>query len=256
MTQTSEQALSPYPSILIIGDSGAHKTWFEGTCPKPYIFNFDKSTAILRSVPNVEYDNFKDVSLGVKLTDLLKKNGVYESGTAWPAFIKKLNQIGDRMEKEEEIPFRTLCFDSLTTMSMAAMSYVFREAGYAGNPQVQHYQSQMELIKRVFDQLAAWPVIKVATAHIQRDTNDITGGGLEYLPLVTGKLAASLPSFFDEVYFAEVDKEGKFVLKTKKSTIYKQAKSTYGVPDGTETSWQAIEPYILGTATTAKKEKP
>lgn len=243
MVQTTEGlGANPFPSVLLIGDSGTHKTWFVGTCPSPYIFDFDKGLATLRGVPGIEFDTFKDAPSGSKTVN--PEQGIYSYGKAWPAFIKRLNEIGKEMD-DGVCKYQTLGLDSLTTLSNIAMNYVLASDGHTGNPQIQHWGSQMQLLEKVMDQFTSWPINKVVTAHIQRNTNDVTQV-IEMLPLVTGKLAGKVALYFDEVYFATMGKDSSFVLTTKSTAMMKQAKSRYGVPNGTPTEWAAIKPFITG----------
>ena len=243
---TADIAANPNPSILIIGDSGTHKTWFAGSCPKPYIFDFDAGVSILRDVPGVEYDTFKDAPQKSKAVS--PEHGIYKWGSAWPAFINRLNEIGETIDKGT-CPYLTLSLDSVTTMADICMNYVlFSDSPtYTGGIQVQHWGSQIQLLSKVFDQLSSWPLIKVVTAHIQRNTNDLTQV-TEMLPLITGKLAGKMPIYFDEVYYTTVGKgeDGKriFKLTTEGTSMMKQAKSRFGVPDGTEAKWSAVAPFL------------
>lgn len=248
MAKTSDIAENPYPSILLVGDGGSHKTFFTGTCPKPYIFDFDAGTAILRHNQEAEFDLFKDFPKGSKMIN--PEKGYYERGKAWPAFLKKINEIGEKMEKGTS-PYSTISLDSLTTLSDICMNYVLVSDGHQGSPQIQHWGSQIQLLQAVMDQFSSWEVIKVVTAHIQRNTNEVNQQ-IEMLPLVTGKLAGKVGIYFDEVYYcgAKADDRAEFKRKWSVTTaptgMYKAAKSRYGVPDGTELTWQAISPYIVG----------
>ena len=235
---------NPLPRILLIGDSGTHKTFFLSTVPGIYIFDFDKGMAIARG-KDVEYDTFKDAPRGSKA---MPDHGIYPYGRSWPEFIKRMNVIGQLIEKDEwltpeGLP-RPLGLDSLTTMANSAMAYVMsNDAKHGGGaPQLQHWGAQMNLLETVMDQLNSWPVPIIVTAHIQRNTNDLTQT-VEMLPLVTGKLAGKVSLYFDEVYYAQVTGTGdrkKFTLKTESDAMHKQAKTRYGVKEGTETSWPAV----------------
>ena len=249
MPKTSDIATSPFPSILLVGDGGSHKTFFVGTCPTPFIFDFDAGTAILRQNPAAEFARFKELPVGTQMIDSDK--GFYEKGKAWPAFIKTINLIGDTIENGT-CQYQTLALDSLTTLSDICMAYVLRSDGHVGNPQIQHWGSQIQLLQALMDQFSAWPVIKIVTAHIQRNTNDVNQQ-VEMLPLVTGKLAGKVGIYFDEVYYcgAEKDPKADFGRRWKVTTaptgMIKGAKSRYGVPDGTELTWQAVSPFVFGT---------
>lgn len=228
----------PNPSILIMGDSGTHKTWFLSQVPDIVVFDFDKGMAVARG-RSVEYHTFKDAPRGVKVTDRMKTEGIYPFGKAWPEFVKKLNQVGEEIDKGKRIPIGC---DSISTMSNSAMAYILDQSGHAGAPQIQHWGGQMQLLETVMDQLTAWPVPLLVTAHLQRNTNDLTQV-TEMLPLVTGKLAGKIGIYFDEVYLAKVSGTGdkrKFVLQTQSDSMAKQVKTRYDVTDGIDTDWTKV----------------
>jgi len=240
MANAKDLADNPNPRVLLIGDSGTHKTFFLTTVPGIYLFDFDKGMAVARG-RDVEYDTFKDAPIGGRTAP---DEGIYRYGEAWPAFVKRLNKIGRDIDKGTWT--RPIGLDSLTTMANSAMAYVLNSTGHTGNPQLQHWGSQMNLLETVMDQLNSWPVPLFVTAHIQRNTNDLTQV-VEYLPLVTGKLAGKISLYFDEVYYAEVKGRGKdkeFYLLTESDAMHKQAKTRYGVPSGTETFWPTVEAAI------------
>lgn len=259
MANTRDLAENPSPSILLVGDSGTHKTYFGTTIPGAYFFDFDKGMAVVRGTDQ-DYDTFKDAPRGV----VARGEGIYRWGTAWPAFIQHLNQIGEDIDKGN-CPYNALCFDSLSTLSNLAMNYVLQQDKVEvarGVPKVgiQHWGAQMQLLETVMDQLTSWPLIKVVTAHMQRNTNAVTEV-VEWLPLITGKLAGKLGIYFDEVWYTQVTGVGEdreFTLQTESYGLVKQAKTRHGVPDGTETTWEAVAPYLVGDGwedrVTAEKE--
>lgn len=243
MSNANDLGLNPTPSIMVVGDSGTHKTYFLTTIPGIFIFDFDKGMAIARG-RDVEFQTFKDAPHGSKVTS--KEHGIYPWGQAWPAFILRLNQLGETVDKGE---LRPIGLDSLTTLSDICMNYVLRETNSKGPPQIQHWGAQIELMKTVLDQMTAWPVLFAATAHVQRNTNEVTQI-VEQLPLLTGKLAGKAGLYFDEVWFTQVKGKSatdrQFVLQTESYGMVKQAKTRYGVPDGLEATWQAVEKYFRG----------
>lgn len=231
-------------NILLIGDTGVHKTWLLGQVPDNFIFDFDKGLAILRG-GSTDYETFKEAPKGTKVGPLLKQKGLYEYSEAWPVLIKKLNEFAAQYESGK-LPYKNVSLDSLTFMSHIALNHVLKST----NQELPHQGSwgaQQEYIKRVLDQLVTWPIRLICTAHIQRDNNDITGV-TEKLPLVTGKLAGLLSAYFDEVYFceSEVDEKGKqsFFVRTQSTPQLRQAKSRYGVPDKTPLDWKVISKYF------------
>lgn len=230
-------------NILLVGDAGTHKTFFLGTVPGLYVFDFDGGMSILRS-KSIEYDTFKDVPPGVKVTPKMTKElGLYEYGSAWPAFFKKLQDIGQQIDAGKGP--KALAFDSLTFMSMIAVGNILKSTGH-DLPHQGTWGAHHEYFKRVFGQITAWPVRIIATVHIQRDENDITKA-TEKLPLLAGKMAGLIGTFFDEVYFCDSKVEGgkpKFTISTTRTPQMTQAKSRWGVPDSTETSFEAISKYF------------
>jgi hypothetical protein len=211
--------------------------------------------AALAGKEGIDYDTFKDAPHGSsRFVD--PDRGIYEHGTGWDAFIKKMNQIGEQIDKGE-CPYQTLVFDSATLMSQLVMNKILKQDGKAGkNPEIQHYGVESTKLKEAFDQITSWPLIKIVTAHIQRNTNELLNV-TEMLPLLTGKFAARSAIYFDEVYFVEVERkavtggkvEHKYVLRTQSTNMMRQARSRFKVPDGTTADWNSIRSAILANKT-------
>ena len=245
-------------SVLLVGDSGTHKTYLAGSFPKPMIFDFDRGLHILRGKGDWSFGTFKDAPYESKLVNPNK--GIYPWGTAWLAFIKSLNVVGGEAEAGKT-PFSSIVFDSLTTMSSICMNYVLKENNRTpkDGPRIQDWGAQIGLMETVMDQVTAWPFFyKIATAHVQRDTNMLTQQ-VEKLPLVTGKLAGKISIYFDEVYFTDSRKNAKgeqeFFLRTTTDPSHRQAKSRFGVPDNTAATWEALKKYLENPAQIAQVEK-
>lgn len=259
MPNAKDKKANPTPSILLVGDGGTGKTRFIATCPQPYVYDTDNGmTSVAGS--DVQYDTFKDAPYGVKVGPRQKAEGIYEWGTAWPAFIKHLNtNIAEKLEtlKEgESLPFKLYGLDSLTTLAMICMNYVLKESGKTGKsqPEVQHWGMQLRLLEVVMDQLTALPVPLVVTAHIKRDNNLVTEN-TELLPLVGGQLSGKIGIYFDEVWYTErksIPAKGTepariiTTIKTDAVGLYKQAKSRHNIPSGTEARWSIVAPYFQG----------
>lgn len=231
--------------LLVVGDSGTHKTFLCGTFPKLQIFDFDGGLAILRGKV-FDYDTFRDAPFQSKLYN--PAEGIYPWGTAWTAFIKRINEVGEAATKGES-PYETLAFDSLSTMTNICMNYVRKERNLTPTSTFEQrdWGSLGNLMESVIDQITAWPAFyKIFTAHVQRDTNDITMN-VEKLPLLYGKLAGKAGIYFDEVYYADSKKAAggqEFYLRTLTDATYRQAKSRFGVPEGTPTTFEALKPYL------------
>lgn len=249
------------PSILIVGDGGTEKTRFAAQTPKPLLLDFDKGLTSTRDLPPFYYRTFKDVPWGSKSHS--KDQGLYPWGTAWPAWINYLNDtlwpaierdktFQIKMENGESYDFLTLVVDSLTTLAAQCMNYVLKESGKTPKDSITlpEWGSQLRLMESVMEQLSAWPIRLVVTAHIKRDTNEQMAT-VEYLPLITGQLAGRIGIYFDEVYYTEVsgkDDSRKVKLRTEATGLYRQAKSRHNVPNMSPNNWKSIEKYFLPKA--------
>jgi hypothetical protein len=253
MPNTKDEQASAYPSLLLVGESGTHKTYFIGGCPKPFLFDFDKTKRVLAG-KDVEFATFRDAPYGSKIYNPAK--GIYKFGEAYPAFLKKLNELGAMMEAGT-CPYETIALDSLTFLGNIILNHVLLHNGASNAAKVLANENQidqglwgvqMRVIETVFDQLTSWDIIKVVTAHVQKDTNTVLDT-IEKLPYVTGKLAGKIGGFFDEVWYTTTEgvaPNQTFVLRTSKDKILAQAKSPSGVPDKTPTEWGKVAPYLFG----------
>lgn len=227
-------------NILVIGDGGTWKTRFLASIPGIYIFDFDKGMASARG-QDVNYDTYKDLDREVKVTDFLKKQGLYDFGKGWDAFYTKFKEIMVQVEKGTGP--KAIGFDSLTMMSFLAVNKILLDTGHK-SPHQGTWGAHHEYFKTIFSMATALPVRFVCTAHIHRDTNDLTQT-VEKLPLLAGKLAGLIPVFFDEVYYTEQKGDG-FVIRTKQTPQLKQAKSRWNVKDETDLTWEKIRPFLEG----------
>jgi hypothetical protein len=242
-------------SFLLIGDSGTKKTTFIGTCPSPiYVFDFDKGMAVHAGRADIDYDTFKEMPRGHALVKggRLQKEGWYEYGQAYPAFLKKLNEIGKSID-DGTCKYKTIAIDSLTLLTDCAQTYVMKENNRT-SMEIRDWGAFLSNMSNVFGQLTGWPLIKILTAHIKRDENQVTGA-IEQLPLVPGQFAGKVSVYFDEVYFCEVsstpvvagkpERKTVWTLKTTPDTVSKQAKSRkYNIPNGTPTDFAAIAAHM------------
>lgn len=226
-------------NVLIIGDGGTHKTRFLADIPGIYIFDFDKGMASTRD-KSVEYDTFKDLARERKATPATEKLGLYDWGTGWEKFTGKFYSVMDKIEKGTNPPL-AIGLDSLTTMSMLAINKILKDTGHA-SPHQGTWGAHHEYFKTIFSMGTALPIRFICTAHIHRDENDLTKV-TEKLPLLAGKLAGLINIFFDEVWYTDTDK-GKIVVRTNQTPMLKSAKSRWGVPDGTELTWEALKKYL------------
>lgn len=248
MPSAADIRLDGPAAFLLIGDGGTHKTFFIGTCPSPiYVFDFDKGMDVHAGRSDITYDTFKELPRGEKLEKegQLEQEGWHVCGKAWPAFLKKLNEIGRAIDKGE-CPYKTIAVDSLTLAADACMNFVLSENNRTQMEQRDWgaFASNMNVL---FGQLTGWPLVKVLTAHIKRDENLVTGA-VEKLPLISGQSSGKVPVFFPEVYYTEAKTETKgdkrvttFTFRCQQDTVHKQAKSRkFNLSDGTPTDYREI----------------
>lgn len=260
MPNAGDIKLDTDASLLLVGDSGTHKTFFIGTGPSPiYVFDIDKGMSIHAGRKDIDYDTFKELPKGQTLeaAGKLKEDGWYVYGTAWPAFLAKLNAIGKSIDKGE-CKYKTIGVDSLTTLTDIAQSFIL-----ASNARTlmerQDWGAFLSNMTTVFSALTGWPLVKILTAHVKRDEN-LLSQTVEKLPLVPGQFAGKVPVLFDEVYYTNVDttaaaksgpgstgkeRTSNFWLQTTSDSVIKQAKSRkFNVPNGTPTTWQDVLKHI------------
>src|SRR5678816_208893 len=166
MPNTRDDKIGQYPSIMLIGESGTHKTFFVGTCPRPLLYDFDGTIRVLKG-RNVEYRRFKDAPKGSQIVN--PKEGIYSWGTAYTAFLEDLNKVGATIDNPKSRLWDTIALDSLTALGRIALNYVLLSTGYNVTPKTPvdpgTWGFQSGLMQAVIEQLNAWPVIKVLTAH-------------------------------------------------------------------------------------------
>lgn len=244
-------------SILLVGDPGAGKTHFIGTCPGPiWLADFDKGSATIEDVPGLTVDVFKDAPFGRKA---MPQYGIYKYGEAWEAFQLKLNEIGAMID-EGTCPYKTLAIDSFTMLQQCILAHALANSKHPKGPiEIQDYGTLLNVQKSFFDQFSSWPLLKICTAHVERTKNELNES-IEMLPLGVGKFTALIPMYFDEVWYMEVTSgtpaqrakakrdgavvESVRVLTTQPTAYIKQARTRKNVPTGTVADFRNIEAFL------------
>lgn len=199
-------------NILLVGDSGTGKTCFAGTAPgRIHVCDFDGKIGSLaghlkvnnsEALDRISYEQY----LPSKLTPG-KQGGLFDQA------MRDLEKLDP-----EDFPYDTLVVDSLTTMSDEIMKLIMKSnpgitrynTKIAQAPALQDYGLFRTYMKSVISTVLSFPCHVIFTAHIERSKDEMTGRIVQ-LPMLTGKLAAELPIYFDEVYktVVDTDKNGK-----------------------------------------------
>lgn len=253
MPSSADLKKKSFPKILIVGDGGTGKSRFLASCPSPYIFSFDDNLDSCAEF-QFDYDTFKDAPWreGVKKQATSIDLGIYPWGTGWDKFIDKLDDGIWPQVQAGTLPYRTMGLDSITTMANLSMNQVLKMNGKTGrtNPSQPDWGQQLRNLETVIEEVCAWPVIVVVTAHVRRDQN-LLNNEVEMLPLVGGQFGGRIGVYFSEVYYTKVEGKGadrKVTLQTEPQGLYKMAKSGRNVPNGTLAKWSAVEKYLIGNA--------
>lgn len=226
------------PKILLQGDSGSGKTYSLGTVvdwaarqspPREVFCLFTENglETLLgywkdagKPVPeNLRWHVISSPSLSLKaLTDAAQKVGLlsYESITkmvdpergANNPYYKILQAFNDFPDDRSGKKFgnvgewkadRILCIDSLSELGNACMKMVIGNKPTASQPDYGVAQNNLMNLLRFFTQGFA-PTF-IMTAHLQRQTNELTGG-VQLMTKAIGKaMADDIPQLFSEVIF-------------------------------------------------------
>lgn len=165
-----------YSRILLMGDSGTGKTHFIGTMPQPFVADFDRGLQTLRGK--------KVMAMNYSIED-------------WAAFRKEVQawRFGTKYECQ------TFCVDSLSMAADAAMQYVLKKNGRAGQqPTIADWGEAIREVKDVLAYVTTLPCHVVVTAHLEMVKDELLGD-LQYRPLIFGKdLPSRLGIYFDDVF--------------------------------------------------------
>jgi hypothetical protein len=206
---------------LIYGDAGNGKTCLACQFPGPIEYwDFDgKISSAVRYLP----------ALGKAAQ--LDQIDVYQFGSlpsleriaAWE---KRSQLIDAAVKAKQPLPFKTLVLDSLTSFSHYIMEdYIFRsqpgiKRALVGVNALQDYQLYDKHMTRILTGLLSLPCHVVVLAHVDTQKDESTGM-IKHQPLAAGqKIISKLPAWFEEVYVARADKDGKRTLQTQPGDNY------------------------------------
>lgn len=236
----------PQLKLLLIGDSGAGKTTFSASLPRPHIADFDGKVVSAanffraRRPEHLKEVTFHDYTKYGKFGDKQHPAEVFN------------NDMG-RLTAGAELPFETFVLDSLTTFSDLSMEYLIAAnpgikrtvTKGAQMPVLQDYQMARIWFKQMVTALLSLDSHVIVTAHIQTEKDEMTGQILR-TPMMAGKLARELPIYFGEVWRAYRDDKGEHWAQTQSDSKFNCRSQIPGLPNPVKLDWNVIKPYLTG----------
>ncbi len=251
-----------HPPIHVIcyGDSGAGKTAFAATFPKPLlVFQFDmpdKETPYrvdpLRRVPRGEQSGEGTTAWGCPYYDVTSlrtgkllirvERFLNPEAEVFPdAYIRFLKRMA--AFSAEYGDWATVVIDSVTFMELAArMAQQFITNKGSREPRQWWAGATDDLERMLMMRFASLPMNVVVIAHIDKQQQDFHGRALQTVS-APGRLSKGLPAAFGELYYAypqrDADKNVSFWLQTR-SDLQHVAASQIGAPDPCPTAYAAL----------------
>jgi hypothetical protein len=257
--------------VFVFSMYKAGKTWGAGTFPRPNFIDTDGGTAVLGSsawrqahpvAPSSMFERFKELNVNKK-TGIITDHNAYDDCCRYFDACMSQKTIKWRSTSDGQLydvnvdMFDTWVVDSLTSLSELAMnkaivllgkkefsatSATHAQAKQFGMvyPKIQDYGSERSLVEQFVDMVRDSGKNVVVLAHEKEVTNSL-GQVTAKVPLVTGKSVQAISAKFDEIYSIRskrVDGVSKRVLVTQDEFI--KVGSRYGLPNGTEWSYEAI----------------
>ncbi len=201
---------------LFVGASGTGKTRAATTWPRRTLF-IDCDDGLLSVVDDIEGISRVRVPIEVKM----KTTTIAGQQQGYPIVVDVVNALHDP-KSDLYGKFATVVLDSMTSFGRAVLRYVLKLAGRT-EPQIQDWGAQINLMEEVvlaLRELRSMGTHIIVIAHDHAD-KDETDGRIMLRPNVTGKLASSLPMWFDEVWHFETKRD----LKSKETLYFAQIRS-------------------------------
>ena len=178
-----------YPRLLIYGASGTGKTHFLGTCPKPFVFDFDNGIETL---------------VGMNIPFQAELYEPLVPGT-WERFSRRLQDFEAGRVKD----IRTVAIDSLTALCDCAEAHILALNNRTVLTKTQaDWGQEISIIEQVLYRMNT--ISKhyhvVVTSHEQLK-EDAVRGETFVVPIVSGKeMPFKIPKWFGEVYRLYTDR--------------------------------------------------
>jgi len=208
--------------VLLYGKSGTGKTRCLGTLPKPcFVYSFDPGGMLTLRGEDVDYGYFVDGETPAPFKD-------FE------------NHLQTFMRDGAD--YKSVAVDSATMLTEICMDHIIKCAKRTPPPQQHDYLVCMSMLTQITKLFLSMKKDVVFICHEELVKDELTGG-VQGLPLLTGKLRHRLPLMFDECYRTQTRKQGKetkWLWQTQADATY-VAKSRLSIENLTEQDFQTLK---------------
>ena len=212
--------------FLIIGDTGSGKTKGSGTFPKPYLFSFDGGVDTLAG-KDIDYDVY------------------IETNRAAPSAFTRFKTDWTRVLADPR--YETVILDNITNLSKYILDQLIFDNRLVDLNLGDKTWDLFRILKNKMYDVVAQTVAAnkhiVCTALPEWET-DKSSGEMRVLPSTEGRFRQDMPSWFGEVYYAQVEKksdgtrryyyrtksDGKYIAKSRLDEAIK-ARGGKGLPE-------------------------
>jgi len=240
------QITPEYYNVLSYGKNGVGKTEFAASWPKPILLiDTDDGWLSIKSSPRIkDKNNIFRLAISDKADDPAIKQPVgFELVMGILQVLYDTGEYPAVAPDNKPIRPKTIILDSLTTTAELAMTYtLFTNKHQFQQPTLPDYGKQMRVLRNLVTMGKSIRVNFICLADEQYQRDELSGRTW-CLPLVTGKLAAEIGLYFDEVYHQVVQEQGgkhKYLIETKATGLI-TAKSRLDLPSPIEANYAAIE---------------
>lgn len=196
--------------FAVCGDAGSGKSQFGSTFPQPgFLFDVDNHVQSYRGA-DFDYEQFP------------------KNPTGWPKLEKKISELQKLARSEEPFPYKSVILDSTTSLTELAMERALMidpKRNNVGGPLWNvHYSMVKNLVEGAIRRIKELPCTVLVVMHLKVITDEDSGAVVAIKPLLGGNLPDTVPSWFDEIYYADTRSKGgktEWFLRTTTKGFYK-----------------------------------
>lgn len=225
MPNAREAHTSSKLKVIVFGQTGSGKTTQFLTLPgKKFMYLFDPNAILSLQGFDIDYEEFLPDVMNLDVKSLKKDNklaGTTMRHRAADTYRNWERDFEGKIESGFFDSYEWVGMDSFTTFSDLVMDEVLRINNRPDAwPQQDDYGPQMLTLKNVVRTFTSLGKNVYFTGHMEMKQDDLTKK-INNTPIMTGRLKASLPLLFSEIFVLSADtgKDGNVVysLQTKPS---------------------------------------